>query len=326
MRMQRLRLTPWVHTLRALAPAALLWSIAALWLILFSLGASTVLAYALFVSGAPFADVSEQAVSQKLSLFGIGASLIPLVLLALQPLTSVSATDLWPRGVALRRLGPALGQGALLGVVVCAGLTLSGHYEVLGFLPRGEDWSMEIGGSLLRLFALFGLSYSTSLVCFELIPRALLGAGELPREGRRFTRQLVSAVAFALLIRTGFDLGWSQLGTFFLLGLYGSLRTLNEDHFHGAAGFLTGLLATLHLVFGLSTLGVENPGLFVLRYPGPPTGELESTLTRWITGGYGGPLSSLVMGGAITVQALRQAVEANLIEEPRLLRLFRGTR
>jgi hypothetical protein len=158
------------------------------------------------------------------------------------------------------------------------------------------------------------------------MPRALTQASQDPRTSRSPVSLLLCALGFCLLVRLGFDLGWAQLGTFLLIGVYGSLRSLNEDHFLGVAGFLTGLLCTLHLILGLSALGVENQGVFTLRYLGPNPGELESALVRWITGGYGGPLSGLVMGGALAVKITREAATARLFPERLRLRLFPTSR
>ena len=315
-----------IYGMKSLLPAFWIWLAAASWLTLFSLGGSSLLAYSLFAAGSKFADVSEQAVTQKLPIFGMGAIMIPLALLALQPLSTTGRAELWPRTGAWKRLSPGLLEGIGVATLVCFALVASGFYEVQGFLPRSEDWSIEIGGFLLRFFAMIGISYATSLVSFELMPRALAQDDSEPHTARRPRNLLFCALGFSLLIRLGFDLGWAQLGTFLLIGLYGALRSLNDDHFLGVAGFLTGLLFTVHLIFGLSALGVENQGIFSLRYMGPNTGELESALVRWITGGYGGPLSGLVTGGALTVQIAREAATARLFPDSLRLRLFPTSR
>jgi membrane protease YdiL (CAAX protease family) len=180
------------------------------------------------------------------------------------------------------QFSPGLLQGCVIGLGLTLALALSGLYQLQGGWPtEGEG----LGGALsfaLRMFALFLMLY-----CEELFFRKIL----LERFDR-FKSALLPCVCVALgycaYKEIQFELGWMQRLTLVLISFSLTFAALQNKDWLRGAGIYVGFLSVTHLVFGLPVFGSEGGGVLVLQYRGG-----ADRLAVALTGGLGGPLSSL---------------------------------
>lgn len=107
---------------------------------------------------------------------------------------------------------------------------------------------------------------------------------------------LLSALFYSLSKQMLFHLGFAHILTLGLLGTALGLRSYLHRGFTEGAGIVAGFLIVAHCGFSLPIFGNEAQGILLLQYD--IQRDLESTTIRLLTGGLGGPLSSM------TIQAL----------------------
>jgi hypothetical protein len=219
-----------------------------------------------------------------------GTALGFLILMrALYPMTSLDSL----RGLfSMSRVRGALipgffrGTGIALGFVVS--FTLAGYYHFTGFLVQlDEPWIAWLGFAI-KTSALILWIYSEEF----LFRKRLLDLLEhrLPKEAAI----VVCALAYSLVKAYQFDLGWLQFLSVLFVAALLSLQAAYKRDFGFGAGQWAGCLWVFHLLFGLPVFGVSYPGIFSVQYAGPTLDvDFSAKLTRWLTGGFGGPLSSL---------------------------------
>jgi hypothetical protein len=100
----------------------------------------------------------------------------------------------------------------------------------------------------------------------------------------------LTALAYVGIKALQFDLGLMHLFSLFLLSLTLAVRAVGEGDFVRGAGFWSGLLIVFHPLLSLPILGNDFQGILLVKYQ--ELAENDNAIFRFLTGGYGGPLSS----------------------------------
>ncbi len=114
---------------------------------------------------------------------------------------------------------------------------------------------------------------------------------------------ILGALLYALSKAFQFHIGWAHLVTLGLLGTALSLRAYFNRDFAAGAGMVAGFLIVAHCVFSLPIFGNESQGVVLLRYDIHL--DIDAPTVRFLTGGLGGPLSSVVLQTVILVDIIR---------------------
>lgn len=259
-------------------------------------------------------EIGDLYSSAELYLAGISALLFVALIRALYPLTTVSSLR---QIVKPSRLRSAFLPGLLRGIAVATAfmgaLLVTGYYRMTGFFVQlDEPWVASLG-LLSKAVCLFAMIYSEEF----LIRRRFLDA--LQERFRKIPAALTCTLVYCGLKWMQFDLGWMQTLTLLIISLMLSIQAAYRRDFSFGAGLWSGTLFVFHILFGLSIFGINHTGLFLVRYTGP---ILDLTwadqMTRLLTGGVGGPLSS----GALQVLLFTQIL-ISLTHRIRRIRKFR---
>ncbi len=259
----------------------------AAWIVAYRLIVLTLVTYLLMSSNARFQEISDFYGSNELVIVGFGALLYILILRFLNPLTSTTTEELFNPYRFEKRFIPGFLHGAVLASGVTLAFLLSGLYRYLGFFIQFEEAPLVLASVCLRIAALGALAY-----CEEYLFRQ-----KIMNRFRRHMPDLyaagLAAVAFCALKALQFDLGVSHLLTLFLLSYALAIRALVDEDFVRGAGFWTGLLIVFHPLLGLPVMGNDFQGVLLVKYQG--SSEAHDGTARLLTGGLGGPLSSVAL-------------------------------
>lgn len=256
-----------------------------LWILMFRLLVLTLVTYLLMSSDAKFQDISELYGANELFFAGIASLLFVLTLRWLNPLTSTSWTEIGTFHRLKKKFGPGFVKGAIIAFGLSVAFVLTGKYRYLGFFIQIDDAWIGIASLGLRVLCIFFLVYAEEFLFRQKILNGL-------RAGFPDWFSILLTALFFVIVKTAqFDLGLSQLLTLFLISISLSLKTIVEGDFNRAAGIWCGILVLAHAFLSLPIFGAEFQGVILLRYE--RTLDDEEGLLRILTGGLGGPLSSL---------------------------------
>lgn len=288
------------------------------WMAVFRLLVLTFITYFLMSSshspqGPRFEDISEAYAANELSLMGLGATLFVLLLRALHPITSTTPEEIFTPARFEKRFLPGFAHGALLAAGVTLAFLLGGAYRYLGFFVQFEEAPLAALTVLVRILALGAFAYSEEFVFRRKITdglRARIWGGRKPGLPGAILISLAVAGPYVLVKLLQFDLGVMQAITLALISLALSARALLDDDFARGAGFWAALLIVFQGLLSLPVLGSDFSGLLLIKHQSAQdasaTGEADP-LMRWITGGAGGPLSSVALQMLIVVDIVRAA-------------------
>lgn len=191
---------------------------------------------------------------------------------------------------------PAFFQGFVLATSMVAAFLLLGTYRFVGFFVQIEDSFLAVLGIAARMGALLAIA-----LCEESIFRS-------DKMSTPFNpiRILLIAVIYCVVKLAQFDLSWMHFATLFLFSVSLSVRRMTERSFLGCAGFWSALLIAFQPVFSLPVFGSDFSGLIMLKYQYQPMlGRLASHLNPMISGGAGGPLSSIGLQLILLIEIVR---------------------
>jgi hypothetical protein len=268
-----------------------------LWTLLFRLLAMTLVTAMLISSETRFSQVTDAFASIEIIVAGLGVASMILLSRALRPLAHPRHDDLISAWRLEKRFLPGFGIGMTLGLLWTLALLLGGTAQWLGSNLAYEDAALTLTNLIIRSAALFLLVWGD-----EFFFRTSLQA-HLQKTVRTEWALLIVALAFAFTKLLQFDLGRAQWLTLFLVSLNLGLRTLADGDFGRSAGIWIGFLTLLHPVLSLPVLGNDIQGLIAVKTFTPPANPSlglptlfdPSSMGRWISGGLGGPLSSLAL-------------------------------
>jgi membrane protease YdiL (CAAX protease family) len=198
----------------------------------------------------------------------------------------------WPQ---LRsQFSPGLLQGLAVGFGLALAFSLSGLYQLQsGWPAQGEGLGAMLSLGM-RASALVLMVY-----CEELFFRKILLERFARLEGALLPAVCV-ALGYCAYKEVQFELAWMQRLTLLLLSFSLTFAALHRKDWLRGTGVYAGFLLITHLGFGLPVFASEGGGLFMLQYTGG-----ADRLAVALTGGLGGPLSSLATQALLCAALLR---------------------
>ncbi|MGK5084042.1 hypothetical protein WDW37_12160 [Bdellovibrionota bacterium FG-1] len=282
----------------------------AAWMLVFRLLVLTFITYFLISSSHPpkYEDISEALNANELSLLGLGALIFIGFIRALFPITSTTPQDIFTPARIEKRFIPGFVHGSLLAAGITLAYLLSGSYRYLGFFIQFEEAPFAALTVLVRIIALGAFAYFEEFLFRSRITQDLQNqfkgqdGGPLGLNTHLLIHGII-AVIYCAIKWIQFDLGVMQLITLFLISIALSTRTLlDQGDFGRAAGFWAGILIVFHPLLSLPVLGNDFSGLILIKYQGT---EPVDPLTRLMTGGAGGPLSSVAFQIILALEVFR---------------------
>lgn len=253
-----------------------------------------------------FQDINDAFSSNEVSLMGLSALLFVTILYQLNPLQHDSLSEI----VSQEKIEKYFLPGFLRGSLLAGGLVLlflvAGFYRYLGYFIRLEEAPIELANVLLRMAALAILTY-----CEEYIFRKKM-VQQLKTHLPIFACAQITSLAYCSVKLLQFDLGWMHLLTLYLISLCLFYRAQNEGEFAKGAGLWAATLIVFHPLFSLPIFGNNFTGMFLIKSQSSiaqSTGSLFSSnwnsVIRMISGGAGGPISSLALQAILLCDILR---------------------
>jgi hypothetical protein len=254
-----------------------------------------------------FEEISDALSANELSLLGLGAALFVLMLRGLYPIASTTTKDIFTPARFERYFAPGFAHGALLSAGVTLAFLLSGNYRYLGFFIQFDDAPMAAITVLFRMMALGALAYFEEYIFRHKISRGIehqLWGTRPVNASARFGVTIAVAILYCLVkcLQFDFSLGITQVITLFLVSMVLSIRAISDNDFGRGAGFWAAMLIIFQPLLGLPILGSEFNGVLLIKYQ---PGETADGLTRFFTGGAGGPLSSFALQIFLAVDVAR---------------------
>ncbi|MBS1963840.1 MAG: hypothetical protein JST04_16640 [Bdellovibrionales bacterium] len=275
----------------ALALAYLSWNTA------FRLVVLSVVTYFMARSGSTFGEISETTNTNLILVCGFAALSFLFVLTQLNPIATVSRSEIVTGHLIEHRFYPNFLRGAVFACVFAFAGLVGGYYHYVGFFVQSDAPALALFGLLFR---------ATSIVLMVYVDEFIFRGRFMAhiRDGAHPARSIVLCALFYTLSKSlEFHLGWAHLITLALLGTALSIRTYLHRNFAEGAGLLAGFLMVAHVAFSLPIFGNESQGFILLRYD--IRFDVDAPMIRFLTGGLGGPLSSIVVQAAILFDILR---------------------
>jgi hypothetical protein len=280
------------------------------WILTFRLLVLTFLTYFLMASGRHprFEDISEAFGANELTVMGLGALLFVFFLRALHPVSTTTTAEIFTPARFEKFFLPGFAHGATLAAGVTLAFVLSGHYRYLGSFIQFEEAPLAGLTVLVRIFALGVFAYCEEFIFRHKISRHLLHQFGRAKAGRLSVRLITASVVAILycgIKLLQFDLGVSQLATLFLVSLALSMRTFADGDFGRGAGFWAAMLIVFQPLLSLPAFGGDFAGLILIKYQAPASAATGDDAARILTGGVGGPLSSLALQMLLALDVAR---------------------
>lgn len=181
-------------------------------------------------------------------------------------------------------------------------LILMGYYQYLGYYIPSEDKMNSFLGIGFRILMLLCFVYGEEFLFRE--KWLSYFPAHLPFWGVAH----VLALFYCLIKAVQFELSWLQLTSLYLISLCLSYRRKTSTHFTQNAGYWAAILIVFHTILSLPIFGKSFSGVFLIKclpFSGDFNWNSQETLIRWMTGGAGGPLSSLLFQLILILEILR---------------------
>ncbi len=266
----------------------------------------TLLTYFLISSNSSFQDISDSYSANELTLLGLGTLAYIFLLLALHPVTSTTKEELVSGYRLEKHFIPGILQGSILAVSLVTAFLIAGYYSYVGFFIQLEGVPLAVLSIALRTLALLGLVIGEEYLFRQRIQNHLRGAYP------DFTSVLLTSILYSLLKFFQLDLGWVQSLTLFLLSVSLGLRALENVDVLRGAGYWAGMLLVFHTLLSLPVLGSDFQGVLTVKYL--LQSDTSGDGARWLTGGLGGPLSSIGLQLILTFN-----IASHLVRNKKLL-------
>ena len=228
---------------------------------------------------------------------GMSAVFFVALLRAFHPISTTTTTEIFTPARFEKYFLPGFAHGAVLAAGVTLAFLISGHYRYLGFFIQFEEAPLALLTVLVRVLALGAFAYCEEFIFRHKISREILKQVRGPKPANLMS-SLVTAVVVAILYCgvkvIQFDLGVVQLFTLFLVSMTLSIQSFVDGDFGRGAGFWAAMLIVFQPLLSLPALGGDFSGIVLIKFqPQRPTAR--DTLARMLTGGAGGPLSSIAL-------------------------------
>ncbi|MBC7385465.1 MAG: hypothetical protein H7301_04775 [Cryobacterium sp.] len=255
--------------------------------------------YSMSRSGATFAEISETTTTNQILVVGMGCLGFLFLITQMNPIATVSRTEIVTGHLIETRFYPAFLRGTVLACVFAFVGLVAGYYHYIGFFVQSDSPALAFFGLLFRAVSILLMVYIDEFI-FRGRFLSLLRNSAHP-----IRMILLCALLYSLSKSLLFHLGLAQLLTLALLGTALSLRAYLYRTFAEGAGFLAGFLIVAHCVFSLPIFGNETQGFILLHYD--IRLDIDAPVVRFLTGGIGGPLSSVAFQLLLLGDILRNA-------------------
>lgn len=267
------------------------------WNAAFRLIVLSIVTYFMARSGSTFGEISETTNTNLILVCGVASLGFLFLLTQLNPLGTVARSEIVTGHLVEHRFYPAFLRGAAFACLFAFAGLLGGSYRYVGFFVQSDAPAIAILGLLFRAMSIILMVYADEFVFRN---RFLTYV----RDRAHPIRTAVLGGLFYTLSKSfEFHLGWAHLITLALLGTALSLRAHLHRDFAEGAGLLAGFLMMAHCAFSLPIFGNESQGIILLRYDFRL--DVDAPAIRFLTGGLGGPLSSVVIQAVILGDILR---------------------
>lgn len=257
-------------------------SLYAVWVASIRLLALTFITYFTISPTSHYQDISDVFTSNEVSLMGLSAFLFVGLMSWLYPLTSTHIQEIITREGIEKNFLPGFAQGAIFGGGIILAFVLGGTYRYLGSFIQFEEAPFELLNTVLRMVALSALVY-----CEEFIFHHRLQSRIQEHLPDWFGAILIALVYCGIKL-IQFDLGFSHLLTLFLVSIALFYRSKNDGGFVRGAGYWAAILIVFNPLLSLPIFGNDFSGVLLAKY------QNGTPLTRFLTGGVGGPISSFI--------------------------------
>lgn len=275
----------------ALALAYLSWNAA------FRLIVLSVITYFMARSGSTFGEISETSNTNLILVCGISSLSFLVILTQLNPIATVARSEIVTGHLIEYQFYPAFLRGAVFACIFAFAGLVGGYYRYVGFFVQSDAPAIAVFGLLFRAASIIFMVYVD-----EFVFRGRFIAHI--RDGAHPARAIILCALFYTLSKSlEFHLGWTHMLTLALLGTALSIRSYLHRNFAEGAGLLAGFLMIAHCAFSLPIFGNESQGIILLRYDFRL--DVDAPTIRFLTGGLGGPLSSVVVQAVILFDILR---------------------
>jgi hypothetical protein len=283
------------------------------WILTFRLLVLTFLTYFLMASGRHprFEDISEAFGANELTVMGLGALIFVVFLRALHPVTTTTTREIFTPARFDKYFLPGFAHGATLAAGVTLAFVLSGHYRYLGSFIPFEEAPLAGLTVLIRILALGVFAYCEEFIFRHKISRHLmkqLGVARSTEMAGHLVTASVVAILYCGIKLLQFDLGVMQLGTLFLVSIALSIRSYGDKDFGRGAGFWAAMLIVFQALLSLPALGGDFAGIILIKYQAPLSASMGNEAARLLTGGVGGPLSSLALQMLLALDIARSLI------------------
>jgi hypothetical protein len=283
------------------------------WNAAFQLIVLSLMVYFMGQSGSAFAEISATTSTNQILVIGFSSLFFLFLILQMNPIATVARSEIATGHVIETQFYPAFLRGSVFACVFAFIGIATGYYQYIGFFVQSDT----------PAFAAFSLLFRALSILF------MIYADEFVFRGRFIDRLrdsvpplqivIIGTLFYTLSKGLMFHLGLAHLLTFALIGASLSLRAYYQRNFPQGAGLLAGFLIASHCAFSLPILGNETQGLLLLRYD--IRLDIEAPIVRFLTGGLGGPLSSVAFQSLLLVDIVRNVYR----EKKSLLPLKRAT-
>jgi hypothetical protein len=268
------------------------------WILIFKQFVLTFTTYFLIPSKPGFQDITDTLGSNEITLIGVCALGFVTLMKWLYPLTHVTLDQILNSKKIKTEFRLGLVHGTVLSLGIVFAFVISGQYRFLGFFIQFDEAPMEIMNIAIRILGLLALVYCEGFIFYEKIQKCL-------ESYPKTAQTLILGVTFCLVKFLQFDLGVMHLLTLFLISIILSIKSTESARFEEGAGFLAALLVIFHVIVSLPVLGNEFSGIFHVKYQAPQSFEADTTTIRLLTGGVGGPFSSIAFQLVLIIHIIR---------------------
>jgi hypothetical protein len=271
------------------------------WNAAFRLVILSLVLYLMQRSGSTFREISETTATNQILVVGIASVSFLFVLTHLNPISIVNRSEIITGNQIETQFYPSFLRGAVLACLFAfAGLAM-GYYKYVGFFVQSDAPALALFGLLFRAFSIILMVYVDEFVF----------RGRFLAHLRDYAHPLrmlgLSALVYALSKSFQFHLGLAHLLTLVLIGTSLSLRAYFHRTYADGAGLLAGFLVIAHCAFSLPIFGNESQGIILLQYD--IRLDIDAPIVRFLTGGLGGPLSSVAVQAILLLDILRIAYQ-----------------
>jgi len=270
----------------------------------------SLLTYFLISPSTHLADLSDTLSSNELAIACFTAFAYVFFQILLYPLIQTSRHQV----ITVKKIYPdyfkSQIEGAFLMVGFCAAMTVIGSYRYLGFFIHFENTSMAFLNLILRISVLTVMIYCEEYFFREQLFNKIREFSSATSRLKDWAPILTTSVFYVVMKWIQFDLGIMHVFTLFLISIKLGMLRSEQGNFARGAGYLTGALLVTHVLLGLPILGIDFPGLILLKYIDSDT---PSRYDVFLTGGLGGPLSSFLFQMFLSATIIWQAVTKKTI-------------